>query len=167
MRFRACSCADELKQALKDGHFPQGCSRELRAHVEVCDGCGDLVLVTQTFQRARSESEQETLSGSPGLLWWRAQLRRRAAAAERVNRPLTIAQSFALLVYGLLGTVFLRSQYRYGLHWASWRSDLTASHGLHLWSRARPEGNLLLLISCLGTLALLSGIVLYLARARE
>jgi hypothetical protein len=58
MTFRTCSFEKELTQALKDGHWPQGCGPELRAHVDGCSNCGDLVLVTETFQRARSESER-------------------------------------------------------------------------------------------------------------
>jgi hypothetical protein len=91
MTFRPCSYERELTQALKDGHWPQGCGAELRAHVDVCGNCSDLVLVTQTFQRARCESERVAACGSPSLLWWRAQLRHRNAAAERVSRPITIA----------------------------------------------------------------------------
>ena len=34
MTFRTCSYEKELTQALKDGHWPQGCGPELRAHVE-------------------------------------------------------------------------------------------------------------------------------------
>jgi len=169
MTFRTCSYENELTQALKDGHWPQGCGAELRAHVAGCGSCGDLVLVAQSFQRARSESECAALSDSPSLLWWRAQLRRRNAATERVSRPITIAQTFALFVYVLVGVVFIASQYRSGLHWPSWWTEFTASRTFHPWSLAAswPEWNLLLLIPCLGTLVLLSGIVLYLAQERE
>ena len=127
MTFRTCSFEKELAQALKDGHWPEGCGPELRAHVHACCNCSDLVLVTQTFQRARSESERTAPSGSPSLLWWRAQLRRRNAAAERVSRPITIAQIFAWFVIVLVGVVFVASQYHHGLRWASWWAELVPS----------------------------------------
>ena len=73
MTFRTCSYEVELTQALKDGHWPQGCGTELRAHVDGCGSCRDLVLVTQAFQGARRGSEQLVPSGSASLLWWRAQ----------------------------------------------------------------------------------------------
>jgi hypothetical protein len=165
MRFRTCGYEKEVTQALKDGHWPQGCGPELRTHVDACGNCSDLVLVTQTFLGARSESEQCAPCGSPSLLWWRAQLRRRNAAAERVSRPITIAQVFAWLVTVLVGVVFVASQYRRGLHWASWWSELMPLRTFHLLSigSGQVDWNLLLLISSFGVLALLSALVVYLA----
>lgn len=170
MTFRACSYEKELAQALKDGHWPQSCGAELRAHVEACDKCGDLVLVTQTFQLARRESERAApAGGSPSLLWWRAQLRRRNAAAERVNRPITIAQTFAWFVTLLVGVVFVASQYRQGLRWASWWSELAPGRALHILSSGAGMAgwNPLLLISGFAVLALLSGVVVYLASEKS
>jgi hypothetical protein len=166
---RTCSYEKELTQTLKDGHWPQGCGQELRAHVDACGTCSDLVLVTQTFQHARSESEIAATSGSPSLLWWRAQLRRRHAAAERVSRPITIAQIFAWLVTALVGIVFVTSQYRSGLRWASWWSELVPSRVFHVLSfgPGRVDWNPLLLISGFGVLALLSAVVVYLASEKS
>src|SRR5271167_4467716 len=132
MNFRTCSFERELAQALKDGHWPRGCSTELRDHVKACASCGELVLLTRTFQRARNESMREAVPGSPGagspsLLWWRAQLRRRNAATERVSRPITIAETFALVVYVFVGVVLVASQYRHGLKWSSWWAEITPS----------------------------------------
>jgi hypothetical protein len=165
MILRICSSEREVLQALKAGHWPDGCAPELRAHVESCASCRDLVLVTQTFQIARSESAQLAPIGSPGLIWWRAQLRRRYAATEQVNRPITVAQIFALLVTLLVATVFVATQYHHGLHWASCWSGLTPARLLHLVSSAslKPDWNLLFLIPGLGILALFGGLVLYLA----
>jgi hypothetical protein len=169
MTFRTCSYERELTQALKDGHWPQGCGPELRAHVDACGNCSDLVLVTQTFQRARSEPERAAVCGSPSLLWWRAQLRRRNAAAERVSRPITIAQTFAWFVVVLVGVVFVASQYRHGLHWASWWSELASLRPLHLLPVASGQvgWNLPLLISSFGVLALLSILVVYLVSQKS
>jgi hypothetical protein len=169
MTFRTCSYENELAQALKHGHWPEGCGPELRAHVDACGSCSDLVLVTQTFQHARSESERTAVCGSPGLLWWRAQLRRRNAATERVSRPITIAQIFALFVYVFVGVVFVASQYRHGLHWASWWSELVPPRVVHFLpiGSGQVDWNLLLLISGCGVLALLSGLVVYLASEKS
>ena len=164
MTFRTCSYEVELTQALKDGHWPSGCGTELRAHVDGCGSCRDLVLVTQAFQGARRESEQLMPSGSASLLWWRAQVRRRTAATERVSRPITIAQTFALFVYVLVAVVFAASQYNHGLHWASWWSEL-APRAVHFLPdiSGKVDLNSFLLISGLGVVALLSGLVVYLA----
>jgi hypothetical protein len=167
MTLRTCSFEKEIAQALKDGHWPEGCGAELRAHVDSCGNCGDLVLVTRTFQRARSESERAAPSGSPSLLWWRAQLRRRNAATERVVLPITMAQTFAWFVLGLVGVVFVASQYRHGLQWASWWAEFSPQGVIHLARIGIGSGalnwNVLLLFSGFGVLALLSGLVVYLA----
>jgi len=169
MMLRTCSYENELTQALKDGHWPEGCGPELRAHVKACGNCSDLVLVTQAFQSARNETESSTLCGSPSLLWWRAQLRRRNAAAERVSRPITIAQTFAWFVYLLVGVVFVASQYRHGLHWALWWSELAPPRTLHFLTigSGLAGWNLPLLISSFGVLALLSALVVYLASEKS
>ncbi len=165
MTFRTCSFEKELAQALKDGHWPEGCGPELRAHVHTCGNCSDLVLVTQTFRQARGESECAAPSSSPGLLWWRAQLRRRNAATERVVRPITIAQTFAWFVVGLVGVIFVASQYRGALRWESRWAEFVPSRPLHvlLSGSGQIVWNLVLLISGFGVLALLSGLVVYLA----
>jgi hypothetical protein len=169
MMLRSCTYEKELTQALKDGHWPQGCGQELRAHVNSCGACSDLVLVTQTFQGARSETDMTAPAGSPSLLWWRAQLRRRNAAAESVARPITIAQIFAWVVTALVGIVFVASQFRHGLRWASWSAELAPSRVFHFLSieSARVDWNPLLLISGLGMLALLSAVVVYLASEKS
>jgi hypothetical protein len=169
MRLGSCSYEKEVAQALKDGHWPQGCTQELRGHVGACTNCSDLVLVTQAFQRVRSESSHEEPGGSPGLLWWRAQLRRRNAATEQISRPITIAESFALMVTLVLGIGFIASQYNHGLRWASWWSEVTLSRALHLVSTGSSamNGNLLLLIPGLGMLAVIGGLVLYLVTEKS
>ena len=169
MTFRTCTFEREVAQALKDGHWPEGCAPELRFHVEGCASCSDLVLVTQAFQGARSESAHEPPAGSPGLLWWRAQLRRRNAAAESIGRPITVAQTFALLVNVLVAVVFVASQYNHGLHWATWWSGISFSRVLPSLSTGVGafDWNLALLIPGLGVVALLGGLVVYLAAQKS
>lgn len=170
MTFRTCSWEKEITQALKDGHWPQGCGAELRAHVDQCAKCSDLVLVTQTFQSARTESERVAPMGaSSSLLWWRAQFRRRNAAADSVNRPITIAQTFAWFITVLVGVVFIAAQYRHGLRWASWWPELAPARAMHLLSEGSglASWNPLLVISGFGVLALLSGVVVYLASEKS
>jgi hypothetical protein len=169
MTFHTCSFEKEILEALQAGHWPNGCAEELRAHVETCAGCRDLVLVTQTFQCARSESVRQSREESPSLIWWRAQLRRRYAATEQIARPITIAQIFAMLVTLLVAVAFVASQYRHGLHWASWWPGLAPTRLLHPASIAlvKPDWNMLLTIPSLGLLALLSGVVVYLVTEKS
>ncbi|HEY1677023.1 MAG TPA: hypothetical protein VGG04_04905 [Candidatus Sulfotelmatobacter sp.] len=170
MTFRSCAYEKEVGQALKDGHWPEGCAPELRVHVGACASCSDFVLVTRSFQHAKRESLQESPAGSPGLLWWRAQLRRRNAAAERVSRPITIAGTFAWIMVLLMAVVFAVSQYNHGLHWAVWWAGLEPARFFLFLSgdSARQDTNLLLLIiPGLGVLALLSGLAAYLASEKS
>jgi hypothetical protein len=169
MMFRSCSCEKELAQALKAGHWPDGCGRELRAHVETCASCNDFVLVTQAFQQARGESVSVPEVQSPGLLWWRAQLRNRNAAAKKISAPITIAQIFAWLVTLLSMAALVATQYRHGLRWEAWWSEFAPSRAFHAaaLAAARFDWNFLLLAPSLGMLVLLSGVVVYLVSAKQ
>ena len=162
MTIRTCPYETELAQALKAGHWPDGCTPELRAHVRLCRNCSELVLVTQAFQQARSESGAAAPADVAGLLWWRAQLRRRNAANQRTSRPISIAQGFALFVNATVAFAFAAWQYHHGLRWASWWSELELARVLHrLDIGSRLDGSALLICG-LGMLALLSGLVVYL-----
>ena len=167
MMFRTCANEKEVTQALKDGHWPDGCTTELRAHVAACTSCGDLVLVTETLQRARCESVKEAPTGSPSLLWWRAQLRQRAAAAERVSRPVTVAQGFAWLVTLIAAAILVTSQYNHGLRWAALGVNFSRMLQLFSLGVGRFDGNLTLLIPILSAVVLLSGLVVYLASGKS
>jgi len=168
MMFRTCMYDIEVRQALKDGHWPAGCAPELREHVESCADCRDLVLVTEAFQLARTHSAHEGPEIS-GLLWWRAQLQRRRTAAEQVNRPLTVAQVFAWVVSLFMGIAFAVSQYHHGLQWSSWWSEFAPSRIFRLSSitTINLDWNPILLVSTLGVMALLAGLVVYLVSERS
>jgi hypothetical protein len=169
MTFRSCLYEKEVTEALKLGHWPEGCAPELREHVGKCATCGELILVSEAFRQARSDEMHATAGGSPGLIWWRAQLRRRNAAQETVSRPITIAQVLAFGVTLVIAVAFVASQYKHGLRWGAWWAEISPARVLHLLSIG--SGNLnwnpLLLISGLGLLVLLSGIVAYLASEKS
>lgn len=165
MTFRPCPYECEVVQALHAGHWPRGCSTELRAHVHACADCSDLVFVTETFQQARRESEHASPIGSPGLLWWKAQLQRRNATTARMSRPITVAQTFAVAMNVLVTVIFVASQYDHGLRWSSWWSGLSLSRVLHLlpFGNNGLDWNVLWFMPALGAVAFLSGLVVYLA----
>jgi hypothetical protein len=172
MPLSPCSHEKEVAALLARGGWPDACEPELRAHVSACRACGDLVLVTETFQRARADAAGAANLGSPGALWWRAQLRRRNAAVKRVGRPLLGAQIFALFILLFLAVGFLLSQARSGLRGLDWLEELTQPHALHLeilWPSALFDSgwSLMALIPALATLALLGGVALYLASEKR
>jgi hypothetical protein len=167
MRLGTCSYENEVVRMLKNGHWPEGCEPELRSHVAGCAQCKELIFVTQALQEARSESVQQSPTGSASLLWWRAQMRKRNEAAERINRPITIAQTFAWSITMLVAVAFVISQYNHGLRWSAWWSDVNLARGFHLFSGGTSDWNLMLLVPGFGLLLLLSGVVLYLSSEKQ
>ena len=98
MMLKVCAFEKEVMQLLLRGGWPAACPDELRAHVAACRSCADMVLVTASFQREREAAVSAARIGTPGALWWRAQLRRRNAAVERIAKPIMGAHLFALFV---------------------------------------------------------------------
>lgn len=127
MNLRSCPREGEVKILVERGQWPQACAPELCSHVKSCRSCSELVLVTTAFQRARNQAVGAAKLGSPGLLWWRAQLRRRNAAVERISRPILGAQIFALAVNLLLAATVAVWQARHGLAWLTWLQKLPHS----------------------------------------
>jgi len=167
-----CSREKEVAELLRRGQWPAACASELRDHVSACRSCGGLVLVAGAFLHARAESAGAARIGSPSALWWRAQLRRRNAALERIGKPFLGAQIFALLINLLVVVGLLASQARQGLSWLSWLEQLPEAYSLHLDNLGQsallnPGWSLMVLIPALATLALLGGVVIYLASERQ
>jgi hypothetical protein len=172
MMFKACPFEKDLTELLRRGQWPKASSPELRAHVSQCRACGDLALVMRSMMAARAESVIAATPGAPGVLWWRAQLRRRKAAMERIGKPILGAQIFALSIVLVIAAVFAVSQAKHGEHWLAWLAQLPHSQAFHLealWPSAvaMPEWAPLVLISSMAALALVSGLVVFLASERH
>ncbi|WP_263365720.1 hypothetical protein [Edaphobacter bradus] len=172
MTLKGCSREKEISDLLTSGHWPHACRSELRAHVETCRACSDLILVTRTFQTSREQSTAMDRLTPPGVLWWRAQLRRKSAALERISKPVWGAHIFALSINLLIAVAFVGSQAKLGLHWFSWLESLANSSMFHfetLWSLTSTQvgWNLALVVSGLAILGILSGVILYLASDRQ
>jgi hypothetical protein len=172
MTVGTCGRQREVAEILRGGRWPEGGGPELRAHVDGCGACADLVLVTEAFRRAREESFRVAPVESAGIVWWRAQLRRRNAALERVARPMRQAQLFALAINLLVVAGFAVWQVRRGVDWLGWLPDLErlreAGAGTP-WSLASMSGDwsLVLLAAAVAVVVGLSGLVVYLSLERE
>jgi len=153
-----CSRLDEVRAALAQGHWPQACASELRAHVDACVRCAQEVLLTTHFQQARSATIGGAQPTVPSLIWWRAQVRRRNSALERVGRPIAAAQIFALgiAVATLIGIV--------AAHWHS-----IADQAAPTWSLTSVLDNwgLVPLIVAITLITTLGGVVVYLSTDRQ
>jgi hypothetical protein len=132
MRFGACNREKEVAQALSQGYWPDACPEELRGHVSACKSCSQRILLAQAFRRDRAMASSSVRLESPGVLWWRAQLRRRNAAIERLSRPILGAQVFAVAVALVAATVFFASQAKHSLGWFSFIAEIPRA--LHLES---------------------------------
>lgn len=164
-----CAREKEVAETLHRGHWPQACSPELRAHVDSCRRCSDLVLVMGSLQSARSIPPGLPNLPSAGALWWRAQLRRRSAAIESISKPIFGAQIFALAIAVVVGAGVLMWEARDWLRLASWFKEmphafdlgtLLPASALHLEGAAW-------LLPVLATVALVSGVVVYFASEKQ
>lgn len=162
---RACAREQEIAEAVRSGRWPLGCDPELRAHVESCRRCREMVVLTSAFQQARAEAVNAAEVPHAGLLWWRAQLRRRNAVMARVNRPLAGAQGFAVLAMVVAVAALVGWQAQYGVRWLGWWDGVR--HGLAGvdWP-AMLHGASALALLVAGSLVLLGGVAAWLAAER-
>jgi hypothetical protein len=177
MMLRACPRETEVKALVERGQWPQACAPELRNHVSACRSCSELALVTAAFQRARNQALGAAKTGSPGLLWWRAQLRRRSVAVERISKPILSAQIFALAVNLVGAAAVALWQARHGVAWLTWLEQLPRDFGSQLLAslfhpdlfRSSPDSMMspLVLISALAAVALVGGVVVYFASEKQ
>lgn len=171
MTLRPCPRQPEVQELLASGHWPHACPAEVRSHLAGCRSCADMVLVTQAFQRSRAATAAQAQLPAPGAIWWRAQLRRRNAAVERVGKPIMGAYVFALSTTVLVAAMFAVSQARHGLRWLDWLAQSQNSADHFQWLNAltllNPGISLAVLIPVLATLALLGAVAVYLGAERQ
>ena len=132
MKLNPCPRGSEVRELLHSGGWPQAAPADLTAHAAACGSCAQLVLLTQSFRSERAHAVAAARPGSPGALWWRAQLRRRNAAMERISRPVAGAELFALVINLLAVIGLLGWQARNGLAWLTWLEALPQASRLHL-----------------------------------
>lgn len=163
-----CSREKELQATLRQGRWPHGSDPDLRAHVDGCRNCQEVVLVTQTFQKAKLNGERLAPLESPGWLWWRAQLRCRKEAIQTVTEPLAVAEKVGLL--GLLAAfcvvVWQGSQSADFLNLFQGLSGSGFSQLAELWGAAASASvwMIVLGVAAVGTLAFFAGFAIFLLR---
>lgn len=162
MKLAACKYEAETAELLARGAWPQAASPELHAHVSACRSCGDLIAVTTMFAQARKAAVAAAPAGSPGLLWWRAQLRRRNAAMERLNRPFLRAQMFALSILCAAPLALAIFEVRQATGRRDWLKEILQTLWLQ-FTQLWPGWNSYLWISAGAIVALLGGVAAYLA----
>ena len=115
-----CPREDDVLAAVQTGRWPGRADAALRAHVEACDVCRELVSVAAAF----ADVDADVLPPPPEAtaVWIRAQLRARADATRIAERPVTVGQAVAFAaIVGLLGALVGASStgLRAALQWAA------------------------------------------------
>jgi hypothetical protein len=165
-----CAREQEVMALLDRGHWPEACTEELRAHVAGCRACRELVLVKQAFASERIKAAAEAGLESPGVLWWRAQLRRRNAALERIEKPFLGAQIFAMAVCIVAATVYVVSLARRGFDWLAWLGEVPrAFHfgSLLSDSAGKSPWEIWLVVSVGALVAVMGGLIVYVASEKR
>lgn len=162
-----CAREREVTDLLDRGCWPDASPADLRAHVEACRICSDLVVVSLAFQAAHRQTAPLPRLETAGALWWRAQLRRRNAAIEKVGRPILGAQIFALVISVVVAVAVLAWE---GGTLKAWVQDLPRA--LHLdalvpAALSQSGGMASIVLPVLASIALLSGVVVYLATEKQ
>jgi hypothetical protein len=169
MNLRPCSREAELSAVLRAGQWPDACDPALRNHVEGCDACSEYLVVKTAFMESRAAAIQRPRLQSTGILWWRAQLRRRDEALKQLNQPVSIAGTVALLSTLAVAIGFAVMQWRLCWDWLRWLAGASHSESMQLtslWTSTSGWG-LMLLIPCVASVALLGCYVVYLATEKQ
>lgn len=170
---RACDHSPEVKTMLLQGHWPHACDPDLSRHIHACPRCKQQVLLASAFQSDRARAIQAAPIQHPGLVWWRAQLRRREQALRHVDRSTSTAHVFALAITIVAVVTLLFRQIQADTGWPSWLSEPysalqsgTASILASAKDGVAADPNLLMLASGVGVLLLLGAVVVYFASDR-
>ena len=153
-----CSQEDRVKAAILANQWPDASEPELRAHVEECQVCSDVVLVAQALRQSRTAMTmtQAAQPASPGLLWWRAQIRQKNAALERVMQPVVVAEKVAAMIVILAFLVLLL-----------WRRADVGGWLSSVWAPLSNVALLPVLLGTIATLAIFGGVAVYLLKTKE
>ena len=146
-----CRYETDVLAAVADGSWDHA-TDELKAHVTTCRTCSDLALVSQLLKTDHAAMVAEANVPSAGQVWWRAQMRARAEAAEAAARPLFVAQAVACAaVVGLLVAL------------VTW---LWPAGGWHVVATAPSELSLTTWVA-IGAWVVIAPVALYLVFARD
>lgn len=162
-----CQHETAALEAVRAGRWPEVCEEELRAHVAHCAVCSEVVLVAQLLRQEDAAALAQARLAAPGLVWWKAQIRARRAAAERAAAPIALVERLAAActLLSLLG--FAIWQWGRVESWWGWFRVLPLK--ISLWPAGASDlwtPNLALVLSMFLCLALAS-FVLYLVLAKE
>jgi hypothetical protein len=94
------------ERSREGGRAGDDADTDLQHHVDSCPSCADLVVVMSALRAERERVRRTTQVPAAGLVWWRAQLRQRQAAARATAAPVTAVHA-ATLALAVGAAVFL------------------------------------------------------------
>jgi hypothetical protein len=92
-----CSRESGVLDALASARWPHRVDAELSDHVASCAICRDVITVASAIQADHDDAWREANVPSSGQMWWRAEMRARHDAIRQASRPVTVAQSAAVV----------------------------------------------------------------------
>ena len=164
-----CDREQDVLDALSAGRWPDRCDAELHAHVTSCPLCTDLADVATALLDDRDSAGGEARVPPAGVVWWRAQLRARDAAARAAGRPLAFIQGVAASLAVWLVVALLRAvPPEYLSAWRSWSAAAIPQVTFTMPDVARLTAAVpLSVLLILGAWLLLAPIAIYFAVADE
>jgi hypothetical protein len=90
---------------------------DLRRHLDECPACAEVALVAGFMNEAEVSFAEARLPDAE-LVWWKAQLKARRAAAERATQPIAVAEKVACASGGLALVAILAFLWPSVLAWA-------------------------------------------------
>jgi hypothetical protein len=115
MRKRFCEQEPRVLEAATSGRWEPA----LRKHAEECASCAEVALVAAFMNEAEAEPAEVRLPDAE-LVWWKAQLRARRAAAEKATRPIALAEKAACSAVGLAMIAVLAFLWPNLEAWGNW-----------------------------------------------
>lgn len=90
-----CPREAEVLESVTSDAWADGAHPDLDAHIEGCAVCAETLEVGLALREDYRASTLEARIPSPGLLWWRAELRVRQEAVRKAAQPITMVQALA------------------------------------------------------------------------
>jgi hypothetical protein len=165
----ACIREEDVLDAIASSRWPSRCDEELRTHVRNCAVCADLAEVAEAFVTDRDVARSEARVPSAGVVWWRAQLRAREAAARAAGRPVAFIQGIAASVaVWLVVALFRAIPADYVTDWRTWAAGLLPSVKITMADVARIASTVpFAVVVIIGASLLLAPLAIYLAVGDE
>ena len=91
-----CPQEHETLSIVQAGRWPDGCDDAMRAHVDACATCADIVRVGSLIAADYHASLRSSHVPASGVVWWRMQRRTRQEAIRAASRVITVVQAIAV-----------------------------------------------------------------------